>query len=116
ATNNDYNRENLNYQPDGNQDRHFFTTRLDYNLTSNHHLSLVYNYDKYDSTPDFLNNVVAAFPGSGTVFCNAADGGQLSNRFAGTISLRSQFGSRVTNEFRAGLNGGTVLFRHQIAS
>ena len=43
--------------------RHFFTSRLDYNVTNNHHLSLVYNYDKYDSTPDFLNNVVAAFPG-----------------------------------------------------
>ena len=47
--------------------RHFFTTRLDYNITYNHHFSLVYNYDKYDSTPDFLNNVVAAFPGTGIV-------------------------------------------------
>ena len=36
--------------------------------------------------------------------------GQHSNRFAGTLSLRSQFGSHVTNEWRGGLNGGTVLF------
>src|SRR5204862_2270886 len=116
VSNNDYNRETLNYQPEGKAKRHFFTTRLDYNITNNHHLSLVYNYDKYNSTPDFLNNVVAAFPGAGTVFGSDVQGGQLSNRFAGTLSLRSQFGSRVTNEWRGGLNGGTVLFRHQIAS
>lgn len=116
SNNNDFNRQDLNYQPTGSAFRHFFTTRLDYNITNNHHFSLVYNYDKYDSTPDFLNNVVSAFPGSGTVLGSDVQGGQLSNRFAGTISLRSQFGSRVTNEFRGGLNGGTVLFRHQIAS
>src|SRR5262249_17832808 len=116
GNNNDFNRVDLNYQPNGMQSRHFLTSRLDYNITDNHHFSLVYNYDKYDSTPDFLNNVVAAYPGAGTVLGNNVQGGQLSNRFAGTISLRSQFGSHVTNEWRGGLNGGTVLFRHQIAS
>ena len=96
--------------------RHFFTTRLDYNVTYNHHLSFVYNYDKYDSTPDFLNNIVAAFPGTGTVLGSNINTGQRSNRFAGTLSLRSQFGSRVTNEWRGGLNGGTVLFFDAIGS
>ncbi len=110
VSNNDFNRVNLNYQPDGNQMRHFFTSRLDYNATSNHHVSFVYNFDKYDSTPDFLNNVVAAFPGSGTVLGSNVNTGQRSNRFAGTISVRSQLGSHVTNEWRGGLNGGTVLF------
>ena len=71
---------------------------------------MVYNYDKYISMPDFLNNVVAAFPGSGVVLGTNVQTGQLSNRFAGTLSLRSQFGSHVTNEWRGGLNGGTVLF------
>ena len=61
-------------------------------------------YDKYDSTPDFLNNIVAAFPGTGTVLGSNVQGGQISNRFAGVISLRSQFGSRVTNEWRGGLD------------
>ncbi|MCX6632041.1 MAG: TonB-dependent receptor [Candidatus Solibacter sp.] len=112
----DFSRLDLNYQPEGYQMRHFFTTRLDYNITNNHHFSLVYNFNKYLSDPDFLNNVVAAFPGTGTVLGTDVQGGQLSNRFAGTISLRSQFGSRVTNEWRGGLDGGTVLFRHQIAS
>jgi hypothetical protein len=116
ASNNDFNRQTLNYQPNGKQMRHFFTTRLDYNLNSNHHLSLVYNYDKYDSTPDFLNNVVAAFPGTGTVLGSNINTGQRSNRFAGTLSLRSQFGSRVTNEWRGGLNGGTVLFFDAVGS
>ncbi|MEO8369328.1 MAG: TonB-dependent receptor, partial [Candidatus Solibacter sp.] len=116
SSNNDFSRVDLSYQPDGNQMRHFFTTRLDYNVTYNHHLSFVYNYDKYDSTPDFLNNVVAAFPGSGTILGTNVNTGQRSNRFAGTISLRSQFGSRVTNEWRGGLNGGTVLFFDAVGS
>src|SRR6516164_9998813 len=114
-SNSDYNRVDLNYQPSGNQQRDFVTSRLDYNLNSNHHLSFVYNYDKYTSIPDFLNNVVAAFPGSGVVLGSNTQTGQNSNRFAGTISLRSQFGSHVTNEWRGGLNGGTVLFFPDVA-
>ncbi|HXK06726.1 MAG TPA: TonB-dependent receptor [Verrucomicrobiae bacterium] len=109
-SNSDYNRMDLNYQPQGMQMRHFLTSRLDYNITSNHHLSFVYNYDKYSSVPDFLNNVVDAFPNSGVVLGTKVETGQLSNRFAGTLSLRSQFGSHITNEWRGGLNGGTVLF------
>ncbi len=110
VSNSDYNRVDLNYQPNGNQQRDFVTSRLDYNLTSNHHLSFVYNYDKYTSIPDFLNNVVAAFPGSGVVLGSDVQTGQNSNRFAGTLSFRSQFGSHVTNEWRGGLTGGTILF------
>lgn len=109
-SNSDYNRLDLNYQPSGDQTRHFLTSKLDFNITSNHHLSFVYNYDKYISVPDFLNNVVAAFPGTGVVLGTNQNTGQYSNRFAGTLSLRSQFGARVTNEWRGGLNGGTVLF------
>ncbi|MBS1859375.1 MAG: carboxypeptidase regulatory-like domain-containing protein [Acidobacteria bacterium] len=110
ANNADYNRLDLNYQPTGDQTRNFYTARLDYNITSNHHLSFVYNFDKYNSLPDFLNNVVAAFPGTGVTLGSDVQTGQLSNRFAGTLTLRSQLGSRVTNEWRGGLNGGTVLF------
>jgi len=110
VSNGDFSRFDLNYQPAGDQTRHFLTSRLDYNITNNHHLSFVYNYDKYISVPDFLNNVVAAFPGTGVVLGTTQNTGQYSNRFAGTLSLRSQFGSRVTNEWRGGLNGGTVLF------
>ncbi|MCU1238557.1 MAG: hypothetical protein JWP63_6524, partial [Candidatus Solibacter sp.] len=110
VSNSDYNRYDLNYQPSGNQQRDFVTSRLDYNVTSNHHLSFVYNYDKYTSIPDFLNNVVAAFPGTGVALGSSVQTGQNSNRFSGVLTLRSQFGSHVTNEWRGGLNGGTVLF------
>jgi hypothetical protein len=115
-SNSDYNRANLNFQPNGNQTRYFLTSRIDYNITNNHHFSLVYNYDKYNSVPDFLNNVVDAFPNSGVVLGTKVETGQLSNRFAGTMSLRSQFGAHVTNEWRGGLNGGTVLFFPGISS
>ena len=114
-SNSDYSRVDLNYQPTGNQQRDFITSRLDYNLTSNHHLSFVYNYDKYTSIPDFLNNVVSAFPGTGVVLGSNVQTGQNSNRFAGTLSMRSQFGSHVTNEWRGGLNGGTLLFFPDVA-
>jgi hypothetical protein len=116
SNNNDFNRQDLSFQPSGLSMRHFFTSRIDYNITQNHHFSLVYNYDKYDATPDFLNNIVAAFPGTGTILGSDIQGGQLSNRFAGVMTVRSQFGSHVTNEWRGGLNAGTQLFRHQIAS
>ena len=98
SNNNDFNRQDLSFQPSGLSMRHFFTSRIDYNITQNHRLSLVYNYDKYDATPDFLNNIVPAFPGTGTVLGSDVQGGQLSNRFAGVITVRSQFGSHVTNE------------------
>ena len=52
---NDYNTLTTSYQPTGNDQRNFYTARLDYNVTSKHTLSFVYNYDKYVSIPNFLN-------------------------------------------------------------
>jgi len=110
TSNSDYNTEQVSYAPSGVDSRDFFTTRLDYNVSSNHQISLVYNYDKYSSIPDFLNNIVPVLPGAGTVLFTNLNTGQRSNRFDGTISLRSALTPRMTNELRAGLNGGTVLF------
>lgn len=112
---NDYNTLTTSYQPTGNDQRNFYTGRLDYNVTSKHTLSFVYNYDKYVSIPDFLNGIVPIFPGSGTVLFSNVNTGQRSNRFDGTISLRSVITPRMTNEFRTGLNGGTVLFFDAVA-
>jgi hypothetical protein len=114
-TGNDYNTDNLSYQPSGLDLRDFYTTRWDYNLSFKHHISFVYNYDKYDSTPDFLNNIVPVYPGTGTVLGTTVNTGQRSNRFAGTVSLRSALSARITNELRGGVNGGTVLFFDAIA-
>ncbi|MBZ5624442.1 MAG: carboxypeptidase-like regulatory domain-containing protein [Acidobacteriia bacterium] len=112
---NDYNTLQTSYQPTGTDSRNFYTMRLDYNVTSKHTLSFVYNYDKYVSVPDFLNGIVPIFPGSGTVLFTNVNTGQRSNRFDGTISFRSVVTPRMTNEFRAGLNGGTVLFFDAVA-
>jgi hypothetical protein len=111
TSSNDYNTETLSYAPTGKNDNNYYTTRIDYNITQKHQLSFVYNFDKYDSLPDFLNSDVPVFPGTGTVlFSNSLIAGQRSNRFDGTLSLRSVLKSNLTNEFRSGLNGGTVLF------
>jgi len=107
---NDYISNSFNYQPTGTDSRDFFTARLDYNVTEKHHVSFSYDYDKYVSVPDFLNNVVAVYPGTGTVLGSDVNTGQRSNRFVGVLALRSTLTSRLTNELRGGLNGGTVLF------
>ncbi len=84
------------------------TTRFDFNLTSKHHLENIYNYQKYNTTDDILNNSDPAFPG----FPNF--GTQLSNRFTDSIALRSTLTSTLVNEARFGLTGGTVLFNPNI--
>ena len=113
---NDYNTMRYNYQPDGTDSRDFLTARVDYNLTQKHHLAAVYNYDKYDSVPDFLNNIVPVYAGTGTILGSNINTGQGSNRFAGTLTLRSAISARFTNELRGGLSGGTVLFAGAIGS
>ncbi len=112
----DYVRNTLSYSPTGSNPADFSTSRIDYNITSKHQLSLIYNYNKFDSVPDFLNNIVAAYPGTGTVLGTDVNTGQRSNRFAGSIGLRSALSARLTNEFHGGLNGGTVLFFDAIGS
>ena len=110
AGNGDYNSNTWNYQLSGVDARDFVTTRIDYNLTQKHHLSFTYNYDWYNSTPDFLNTDTPVYPGTGTVLGSSTIAGQLSNRFVGTLALRSALSARLTNELRMGLNGGTVSF------
>src|SRR5262245_35138814 len=84
--------------------RYLPTVRFDFNLSSKHHLENTYNYQSYVTTVDTLNGVDPAFPG----FPN--HGGQFSNRFADSLTLRSTLSPTVVNEARAGLTGGTVLF------
>jgi hypothetical protein len=115
-TSNDYERNTLNYSPTGNDSRDFSTSRIDYNIAPKHQISVIYNYNKYDSIPDFLNNIVDAFPGTGTVLGTELNTGQRSNRFAASVGLRSVLSQRITNEFHGGINGGTVLFFDAIGS
>jgi Carboxypeptidase regulatory-like domain len=110
TANGDYNTEAVSYAPAGVDSRNFYTGKIDYNATEKHHVALVYNYDKYVSIPDFLNNIVPILPGGGTVLFSSVNTGQRSNRFAATASLRSALSARLTNELHGGFNGGTVLF------
>ncbi|MEO6723799.1 MAG: carboxypeptidase regulatory-like domain-containing protein [Blastocatellia bacterium] len=100
----DPNLQNFSFTNTGNQRRYFPTVRLDFNLTSKHHLENTYNYQSYVSTPDFLNNRDPIFPN----FPN--QGGQYSNRFTEGMTLRSTLSPTLVNEARVGLTGGTVLF------
>jgi len=111
TSNNNYTTNTLSYQPTGLNSNWFSNSRIDYNITEKHHLSLVYAFDKYNSLPDFLNNIVPIYPGTGTVLGSNLQAGQRSNRFDGTLTLRSTLSATLTNELRTGLNGGTVLFR-----
>jgi hypothetical protein len=113
---NDFNRDTLTYAANSTSSREFLTSRVDYNLTNQHHLSFVMNYDWYTAVPDILNSVVPVYPGTGTILGSDINAGQRSRRFAGTVTLRSALSARLTNELRIGASGGTVLFFDAVAA
>jgi hypothetical protein len=117
ASSNDYNRNDLTFQPGGLNTSWYNTTRLDYNITDRHQLQFVYTYTKSDSTPDITNSVLPIYPGTGTVLGrDSLIAGQRGNRYAGVVALRSILTTAVTNEFRAGTNRSLTLFRDQVSS
>jgi hypothetical protein len=105
-----YITDTLNYQVAGTDRRNLSTTRVDYNVTQRNQISIVYSYNMYQTTPDILNGVVSVYPGTGTILGTSIQTGQHSNRFSGTISLRSAITNRLTNELRTGVMGGTTVF------
>ncbi len=100
----DPNLERFTFINKGGQTRRFPTIRLDFNLTSRHTLEYSYNYQDFAGLVDFLNGTDPAFPG----FPN--QGSQGSNRVSTVIALRSTISSRLVNEARFGLVGGSTLF------
>lgn len=80
------------------------TIRLDFNLTQNHHLETSYWYQRYNTFPDTLNSSDPTFPGFPNV------GGQSSDRFVYSLTLRSTLSSHLVNEARFGFTGGSVRF------
>ncbi len=105
----DPNVQQFSFTNPGGQRRRFPTGRADWNITKNQHIETIYNYQQFKSTVDFLNNADPAFPG----FPNF--GSQDSNRFSFVTALRSTISSRIVNEARYGLTGGTVLFFPQLS-
>ncbi|HEU4508863.1 MAG TPA: TonB-dependent receptor [Pyrinomonadaceae bacterium] len=88
----------------GGQTRRFPTVNLTWNVTKNHQLSNVWNYQQFTSVVDFLNGSDPRFPG----FPNF--GSQASNRFSNSTALISKIGNSISNEARFALMGGTVVF------
>lgn len=106
----DRNRERFTFNSPSSSVRKFTTVRLDWNITKNHHLENIWNYNIFLGFPDTLNSADNVFPGM-----TAGVGGQNSLRWSNSVALRSTFGSKVVNEARFGLGGGgAVLFRPEI--
>lgn len=107
------NRRQIQFTNNGNQLRRFLALRFDVNVTKNHSVENVLNYQPFRSTADFLNGLDPTFPG----IPNA--GAQNSDRWSNSTALRSNFGQNVVNEFRVAhlwgesgftLVGGTDIF------
>lgn len=102
----DPNLQTFTFTNTGGQLRRFPTIRVDFNVTSKHHVEAIYNFQDFASKVDFLNGVDPAFPAPMPQIL----GSQASNRFSLSTALRSQLTSTVVNEARFGLTGGTVVF------
>ncbi|HEX8071826.1 MAG TPA: TonB-dependent receptor [Pyrinomonadaceae bacterium] len=99
------NLQNFNFTQPGGQDRYFPTVRFDYNITKNHHLENIWNYQRFTGKPvDFLNFTDPSFIGA-TNF-----GGQDSHRFSNSTAVRSTLTSNLVNEARFSLTGGNSQF------
>lgn len=94
----------------GGQSRQFPTVRFDFNVTKNHHIENIWNYQNFSGVVDFLNGVDPAFPG----FPN--HGSQTSIRFSDSMAWRWTVSRNIVNEARYGIVGGTVLFFGEVAA
>ncbi|MBP7415782.1 MAG: TonB-dependent receptor [Pyrinomonadaceae bacterium] len=87
-------RQNFNFYNPALSRRQFLAVRVDFNLTKNHSLENVFNYQPFRSNVDLLNGVDPAFPGL------TNSGSQDSDRYSNSTALRSSFGQNKVNEFR----------------
>jgi len=107
----DPNLDRFTFIGKGGQIRKFGTVRFDVNMNSRNSLELSWNYQHLyyaGQKVDFFNNSDPAFPD----FPNR--GSIPSVRFSGAIAWRSTITSRIVNELRAGLQGGTILFYPEV--
>ena len=88
--------------------------RLDFNLSNDHHLEFVHNYQHYFSDPDGVNGQLNQFPGSGIIVGSPGITGSIyRNSFTFAAAERWTISNRLVNEIRATTsgNGGTVFTR-----
>jgi hypothetical protein len=107
----DPNLQQFTFTNTGSQIRRFPTVRFDFNATSKHHIEAIWNYQDFASTVDFLNSRDPAFPSP----VPRIIGSQGSDRFSYAMALRSQITSKIVNEARVGLVGGTIVFFPELA-
>jgi hypothetical protein len=113
-TQSDYNRLDLNFQDPGQNLRRFPTVRLDFNLSKNHHLEFIHNYQHYFSDPDGVNGQLNVYPGTGIVVGSPGVTGSIyRNSFTFAMAERWTISNTLVNEVRATSagNGATVFTR-----
>jgi hypothetical protein len=113
----DFNRLDYNFQDPGQNIRWFPTLRLDFNLSSKHHLEFIHNYQHYFSNPDGVNGQLDVYPGSGIVVGHPGVTGSIHrNSFSFVGAHRWTINDRLINEVRATSSGnGTSLFTQEFA-
>ncbi|MFB3855621.1 MAG: TonB-dependent receptor domain-containing protein [Vicinamibacterales bacterium] len=92
------------FQSGGDQYEKQPTTRIDYNLSSNHRLTGTYLWQKIVRDPDHLNGVDVRFPG----LPNFRK--YVSYRKLASGALRSSLGATLVNELRGGIKYGPSYF------
>ncbi|HET9529760.1 MAG TPA: TonB-dependent receptor [Blastocatellia bacterium] len=117
GTNNDFNRLDLNFQDPGRNIRRFPTTRLDFNITNDHHVEFVHNYQHYFSDPDGVNGQLNVYPGAGIVVGTPGLTGSIyRNNFTFAMAERWTISDRIVNEIRLTSSGnGTSVFTREFS-
>jgi Carboxypeptidase regulatory-like domain/TonB dependent receptor len=106
----DRNTQSYVWQSPGNQVEKQPVARLDYNLTDNHRISGVYNWQVVTRDPDHLNGDDVRFPG----LTNYAR--YVSYRPFTSGTLRSTLSSNIVNELRGGIRWGPGYFGKEDSS
>jgi len=114
---NDFNRMDLNFQDPGRNIRRFPTVRLDFNVTKDHHVEFVHNYQHYFSDPDAVNGQLNQYPGSGIVVGHPGVTGSIyRNNFTFALAERWTITSKLINEVRLTSSGnGTSVFTREFS-
>ena len=103
-------RDRIRFNNAGKQIRRFPTGRIDWNVSDKIQWEAIWNYNYFYSFPDTLNGYDRLYPNFDKLGEYPQEGGQFSNRFSVTTAMRYMLSSRMNNELRFGLTGGTVSF------
>lgn len=100
---NDVNRKNYNFQNAANGFREFLAVRIDVNVTKNHSVEYIQNWQNFHPSIDTINGADQPFPG-GTSY------GQGGIRKTWTGAVRSTITRSIVNEGRFAVGGGGTAF------